>query len=270
MGALSRPASACALGAILRGLLVFAVLLASGTDPAAAGNGGVRPGGAPAHKAWGESAEGRPIVVRRSGDPASPFRVLVVGSIHGDEPQGMRVVDRINSGRDGMPGGVDLWTIRTVNPDGIWAGTRKNARGVDLNRNFRFRFDPSLTGGYESGPFPFSEPESRTVARIGRRARFDLAIWYHQPWNETLVPCNDSRRVAKRYAALSGLEQDGRRCDRYVPGSAIGWMHRRFGTDAFVVELGPRALSRRQVGLHSRAALRLAREEAVRARGQGR
>jgi murein tripeptide amidase MpaA len=39
-----------------------------------------------------------------------------------------------------LPARIDLWTIRTVNPDGIRAGTRKNARGVDLNRNFRFRF----------------------------------------------------------------------------------------------------------------------------------
>jgi protein MpaA len=249
-------------------LLVIALVAAPGQGRA--GGGGVRPVDYPTWRAWGESAEGRPIVVRRTGDPASPFKVLVVGSIHGDEPQGMRVVDRINSGRDRLPAHIDLWTIRTVNPDGIRAGTRKNARGVDLNRNFRFRFDPSLTGGYESGPFPFSEPESRTVARIARRARFDLAVWYHQPWNETLVPCNDVRRVARRYAKLSGLAPDGRGCDPSVPGSAIGWMHRKSGTDAFVVELGPRALSRRQVRLHARAALRLAREEAGRDARQGR
>jgi protein MpaA len=212
---------------------------------------------------------GRPIVVRRSGEPASDFKVLLIGSMHGDEPQGMRIIDQINRRYPRGPAGVDLWTIRTVNPDGIRAGTRKNARGVDLNRNFRFRFDPSLTGGYASGPFPFSEPETRTVVRISRSARFDLAIWYHQPWNETLVPCNDVRPVAGRYARLSGLKP-GRGCDRYVPGSAIGWMHRQFRTDAFVVELGPGALTRRQLARHARAALQLAKEEAIRAERQGR
>jgi protein MpaA len=212
---------------------------------------------------------GRPIVVRRSGERASEFKVLLVGSIHGDEPQGMRIIDRINRRYRTGPAGVDLWSIRTVNPDGIRTGTRGNAHGVDLNRNFRFRFDPTLSGGYESGPFPFSEPETRTVVRISRRARFDLAIWYHQPWNETLVPCNGVRPVARRYARLSGLKA-GRGCDRYVPGGAIGWMLRHFGTDAFVVELGPGALSRRQLVRHSRAAVRLAGEEAVRSERQGR
>lgn len=232
---------------------------------ATAGNGGVAPADRPTTKVWGESALGRPIVVRRSGDLTSDFKVLLVGSIHGDEPQGMRVVDRINRlHREGLEG-VDLWTVRTVNPDGTRARTRKNARGVDLNRNFRFRFDPSLTGGYESGPFPFSEPETRAVVRVSRSADFDLAIWYHQPWNETLVPCNGVGPVAKRYARLSGLKP-GRGCDGYVPGSAIGWMHRQFGTDAFVVELGPRVLSRPQLARHSYAAMQLTREEALRDR----
>jgi protein MpaA len=247
---------------------VAATLLPCGAwaDSATAGSartaaGGVSPNRPETSRVWGRSSEGRPIVVRRSGERQSQFKVLIVGSIHGDEPQGMRIVDRIRSRR--TPAGIDLWTIRTANPDGTRSGTRKNARGVDLNRNFRFRFDPSLTGGYESGPSPFSEPESRTVARISRAAGFDLAIWYHQPWNETLVPCNGTRRVAVRYSRLSGLEPS-RGCDGYVPGSAIGWMHRVLRTDAFVVELGPRPLTRRQVDRHTVAALKLSREEAAR------
>jgi protein MpaA len=247
--------------------VVFSLLLATGllTSPAAAATGGVAPDRAPVSKVWGESVNGRAIAVRRSGDLNSGFKVLLVGSMHGDEPQGMRIIDRINRLHRGGLRGIDLWTIRTVNPDGIRAGTRKNARGVDLNRNFGFRFDPTLTGGYESGPFPFSEPETRTVVRISRSAGFDLAIWYHQPWNETLVPCNGVRPVARRYARLSGLKP-GRGCDGYVPGSAIGWMYREFRTDAFVVELGPRALNRRQLARHAHAALQLATEEARRAR----
>ena len=200
-------------------------------------------------------------MVRRSGDTSSPFKVLVVGSIHGDEPEGMKVVDRLNRRFHKGINGVDLWTIRTANPDGIKRGTRKNAHGVDLNRNFPFHFDPALTGGYESGPGPSSEPETRTVERIARRADFDVAIWYHQPWGETLVPCNGSGPVAQRYSELSGLARD-HSCDGYVPGSAIGWMHRRFGTGAFVVELeGYGEVSNREIKRHARAVVLVAKEQ---------
>ena len=214
----------------------------------------------PEWKTWGHSVRDRPIMVRRSGETSSPFKVLVVGSIHGDEPEGMKVIERLNHHfREGVRG-VDLWTIRTVNPDGIKRGTRKNAHGVDLNRNFPFHFDPALTGGYESGPGPSSEPETRTLERIARRGDFDLAIFYHQPWGETLVPCNGSGPAALRYSQLSGLARD-RGCDGYVPGSAIGWMHRAFDTKAFVVEFnGYGKVSHNQVKHHARAVVRLAKE----------
>ena len=29
-----------------------------------------------------------------------------------------------------------MWLVKSVNPDGVQAGTAQNAQGVDLNRNF--------------------------------------------------------------------------------------------------------------------------------------
>ena len=43
--------------------------------------------------------------------------VVVVGSIHGDERAGGRVVRRLRAAP--LPDGVDLWLVRTVNPGGV-------------------------------------------------------------------------------------------------------------------------------------------------------
>jgi protein MpaA len=236
--------------------LLLVAALAGSILPASAAPPGT---GTSSWAQWGRSVEARPIKARRSGEPSSKFKVLVVGSVHGDEPQGIRVVDRINRRYRRGIGGVDLWTIRSLNPDGTRARTRGNVRGVDLNRNFPYRWNPRLDGGYESGPRPLSEPESRALKRMATWAKFDIAIFYHQPWNETLIPCDRTGPVAARYAKLSKL-RGSRECDRYYPGSAINWLHHRFGTAAFVVEFGAGVLRRGQIRRHAWAAVRLARE----------
>lgn len=206
----------------------------------------------------GSSVRGREVKARRDGHPEAGFRVLVVGSIHGDEPQGLRIVRELRRRAARHVRRFGLVTIGTVNPDGLAARTRKNARGVDLNRNFPFRFDPSLTGGYYSGPRPASEPETRMVMRLARRERFDLAIWYHQPWGVTLVPCDRSGQAATLYARLSRLRRSSG-CDEYSPGSAINWLRHRLGVTAFVAELAAERLRAGQVRRHAWAVLRLAR-----------
>src|SRR5205085_2090176 len=82
----------------------------------------------------GHSAGGRPIAVYERGNAASPNRVLVVGCIHGTECAGIPVVRRLLAAPS--PDGADLWLVPNLNPDGFARGTRQNARGVDLNRNF--------------------------------------------------------------------------------------------------------------------------------------
>src|SRR5207244_9782486 len=82
----------------------------------------------------GRSERGRPIVAWETGDPEAKRRVLVVGCIHGNEPAGITVADAVLRAR--VPAGTDVWVVPDLNPDGVAAGTRQNARGVDLNRNF--------------------------------------------------------------------------------------------------------------------------------------
>ena len=90
------------------------------------------------------------------------------------------------------------------------------------------------------------------------RDSFDLAVWYHQPWNATLVPCDSRERYARRYAEVARTPKLDD-CSIYAPGSAISWQHHRFGTVAFVVELPGRRLHRGEVRRHARATGAVAR-----------
>ncbi len=47
--------------------------------------------------------------------------------------------------------------VPVYNPDGLARHTRKNAHGVDLNRNYPYRW-ADLDGSYESGPGPPRSP----------------------------------------------------------------------------------------------------------------
>lgn len=213
----------------------------------------------------GHSVLKRPIVSWQQGAADPRLKVLVVGAIHGDELEGTRVVAQLRKrlALKRRSDEVGYWTVKSMNPDGVASRSRRNTRRVDLNRNFPFRWDRRLTGGYNSGPRPASEPETRAIMKLQRREKFDLAIWYHQPWGRTLVPCNRDRSLARFYARISRLG-GGRGCDRgYYPGSATSWQHNRFGTVAFVVEFGPgnqpAAVVKRHAGAVLGTAQKLAR-----------
>jgi murein peptide amidase A len=184
----------------------------------------------------GHSVRGRPIVVFENGAPPVRLKVLVVGAIHGDETAGMRIARRLIAGD--LPAQTKLLVVPTINPDGVAARTRGNAHGVDLNRNFPYRWRP-LGGGEYSGTGPLSEPESRTAHRLIRREKPDLTIWFHQPFGLVDRP-NGNPFAAQRFANLIHLPLV--RLRGPYPGSASRWQNHTFPTStAFVAELPKRA-----------------------------
>lgn len=186
----------------------------------------------------GRSVDGRAISAIETGDFDSPRKTLVVGCIHGNECAGIAITLRLVRARS--PREVDLWILPNLNPDGATAGSRGNAHGVDLNRNFPYRWR-RLSGIYSSGPRPLSEPESRIAFNLISRLRPSISIWFHQHMN-LVDESGGNVAIERRFAALVGLRPKRL---RRVPGSVAGWEnHRfRFGT-AFVVELPAGALSR--------------------------
>jgi protein MpaA len=208
----------------------------------------------PLRAVLGRSVRGRPIEAVEIGGRASGRRVLVVGCIHGNECAGIAIARRLQAWP--APRGVELWIVPDLNPDGRAAGTRGNARGVDLNRNFPWRWR-KLSGLFDSGSRPLSEPESRIAARLIRRVRPQISIWFHQHL-AVVDESGGNAAVERRMASLAGLPLA--RLPR-EPGSVIGWEnHLLPGTTAFAVELPPGALTATSATRYARAVEQLAEQ----------
>src|SRR4051794_40827945 len=204
----------------------------------------------------GPSLQGRPIVAVRRGSAGAPVRVLVTGSTHGTEPAGLAVVRRLR--RLAPPAGVQVWTVRTVNPDGLARGTRQNARGVDLNRNFPYRWRAAGRPfvPYFPGRAAASEPETRALMRIARRVRPQLSIHFHQALGLVDLTGGAVPATVRAYARATGLPAE--RLPAYR-GTASSWEnHALPGSSAFAVELPAGALTPRGVQRHARAVLGVA------------
>jgi protein MpaA len=197
----------------------------------------------------GHSTQGRAIVAKRFGDPGADKTALVVGQIHGDESAGIRVTRAL---RKTTITGLNLWVIDTANPDGGARHTRQNARGVDLNRNFAYHWVHTQKGShYYGGPKPLSEPESRAMRKFILKIRPDVTIWYHQPWNAVLTPCNSKPRLQRLYAKLAHMKTSCQGAD--LLGTATSWENAKVGGHAFVVELAAGGISDATAQLNAKA-----------------
>ncbi len=141
----------------------------------------------------GESCEGRPLVGHWFSN--GPHKVVLVGNIHGGTEENthrlaLEMIAHYEEHLEEIPSDITLWIIPTANPDGLANGTRRNAHGVDLNRNAdtnrdscaendwvsdTYTSDGVIVGG--GGPRPFSEVETRLLRDFLEDAQ--LAIFYH-------------------------------------------------------------------------------------------
>ena len=113
------------------------------------------------------------------------YDALIIGVFHGDEPQGKFLIEeylKIN------PSTKHLF-IPCLNPDGMIKGSRTNANGVDLNRNFptkNWGEDTSLAGDnpsdYYSGKSPASEIETRFLIDVIEEYKPSVILTLHAPY----------------------------------------------------------------------------------------
>jgi len=208
----------------------------------------------------GTSYLGRPILAVQIQD--SPHRpVIAIGSIHGDESMGLEVVERLRNSPD-IPEGLNLWVIPTVNPDGLAASVRGNARGVDLNRNFAtddWRFVGQGSEKY-SGEAAASEVETKAVQQFVLEQQPLLVVWWHQFGYYV----DEQRTVAnfdliKRFSELTGLPITDVGCGSTpCVGNATVFINTNIdGASSFVVEL-PRDVSSRVLDEQAKAFMAIA------------
>jgi len=184
----------------------------------------------------GKSVQGRSIRLKTLGH--GPRKVLFVGGIHGDEPEGAYSTTQLPAAfaDAGLADAVTLTILEDANPDGRAHHTRDNANGVDINRNFpATNFD---TSDPEFGGSPLSQPESRalnnTIGRIGP----DLVMVMHSWRGSRFINFDGpARAIAERFSADSGLPVEESGSIAPTPGSLGSYVGVDHGTAILTIEL---------------------------------
>jgi len=221
-------------GAALLATVLVALLVAPAPTRAAVAEPGARPAVVEV-RTIGHSVQGRPIRAWRLGEPGRR-PVVLVSTMHGDEPHTRRILETL---RDGRPiTGIDLWVVPTYNPDGLARGSRRNARGVDLNRNFPHRW-ADLDGSHESGRGPASEPETRAMMAFLDEVAPRRVVSFHQPLHGVDTDTKDSG-FARRLARALRLPRTTLDCGGLCHGTMTMWFNHRFDGSALTVEYGAR------------------------------
>jgi protein MpaA len=133
--------------------------------------------------------------------------------------------------------GIDLWLVPVANPDGLARHTRKNAHGVDLNRNFPSHW-AALDGRYESGPRAASEPETRALMAFFSDIRPRRVVSFHQPLHGVDVSAREARPFARRLASALNLPRKSLTCGGVCHGTFTEWYMARTTGVAVTVEYG--------------------------------
>jgi len=204
----------------------------------------------------GTSAEGRSINMITAG--TGPFRVLLWSQMHGDEPTATAALfdvfeyfqrHRTDPAVARILSSLTLYVIPMLNPDGAERFQRRNAQGIDVNRDalglqtpegrtlkaVRDRFNPRVGFNLHNQGWGTSVGDPPKPASISL-----LSVAYDKPRSE-----NAGRRLTKKLCAIirDALEpfasgQIGRYDDEFEV-RAFGDNLTLWGTPVVLIETGP-------------------------------
>jgi murein peptide amidase A len=134
-----------------------------------------------------KTPQGRLIRCYKKGNNGK--KILLIGSIHGNEKAGIILSIKVLNYLFEKPGSINtLICIPTVNPDGNSSDKRTNSNNIDINRNF-----PSSNWVYSDssklelkkkmfwgGNQPASEIETRFILKVDSLFHPDALIILHQ------------------------------------------------------------------------------------------
>lgn len=155
----------------------------------------------------GLTSSGLPIPAYRFGPAAGP-PVLILGGVHGDEPEGVEAcLGLIQRWSHSFPFRLGVTVVPALNMDGVLRSTRVNARGVDLNRNMGTNdWSPVVsTPRYNPGPTPNSEPETQALTGWLQENRPVLILSMHS-WKPMLNVNGNCVREAAIIAQWTGYK----------------------------------------------------------------
>jgi protein MpaA len=137
-----------------------------------------------------------PLFALTRRTPGPRPRIYLSGGIHGDEPAPpLALLALLEAGE--FDARADWFLCPMLNPEGLSRGTRENAGGVDLNRDYRH----------------LESPEARShVGWLRRQPLLDLTICVHEDWESRGFYLYELNPDGRRSLAQPMVEAAGAVC----------------------------------------------------------